>query len=387
MNSEQVKVSIIIPCLNEERTVGLCIENAQKGLSSIKENGEIIIIDNGSTDTSADIAKKLGARVTFESKRGYGSSLRRGIKEARGKYVIMGDADDTYDFSKIKPFVEKLGKGNDLVMGTRLKGNIKPGAMPFLHRFIGNPFLTFILNLFFKGKISDAHCGLRAFRKEAIERLNLHSNGMEFASEMIIKALINKLKIDEIPIEYRPSPAGRKPHLRTFRDGWRHLRFMLMFSPNFLFIIPGLTLFIFGFGFLLTVFFGLISIFNIPLGLSTMIFSLASIFLGIQFIFLGISAKMLGYYRGFIYRDAVIDFIESKLTLEKGIIIGITIFFLGFLLGIVVIYRLFHLSIYGPVDIGLTKLALISVAMLLLGIQLIAFAFYLGLLDIKSTLE
>lgn len=387
MSNEAVKVSIVMPCLNEEKTLGICLEKAKKGLSSIDGGGEIVVVDNGCTDKSADIAKSAGARVVEESQKGYGSSLRRGIGEARGKYVVMGDADDTYDFSQIKPFIEKLDKGNDLVMGSRLKGDIKPGAMPFLHRVIGNPALTFILNLFFKGKISDAHCGLRAFRKEAIEGLNLHSNGMEFASEMIIKSLQYDLKIDETPIEYKPSPVERKPHLRTFRDGWRHLRFMLIFSPYFLFIVPGLAFFIFGLVFLFLSSLG-ISLFNIPLGLSCMIFSFAAIFLGIQFIFLGISSKVIGYHQRFIPKGEVVKFIESKFTLEKGLILGGIIFLSGLVLLIFVVYRLMNLPVYGgSVNIGLTKLAIISSALLLIGVQLMASAFHLGFLDMKSTLE
>ena len=262
-----------------------------------------------------------------------------------------------------------------------------PGSMPFLHRFVGNPILTAILNLFFGGCVSDAHCGLRAFNKDMIEKLGIHSTGMEFASEMLIKALIGKFKIAEVPIRYSASYKGRRPHLRTFRDGWRHLRFMLVYSPNFIFTIPGSLLFITGVVMLTGITMGRVSMFSKPLGLSTMIFSQASMFVGLQLIFLGFSAKILGHAQGLIPRSSGIIFFMERFTLEKGLILGVIIFFIGLVSCFFVVLKLSSLPNYGPVNMVLTKSAIISETIVLLGVQLMASAFYISFLDIKATLE
>jgi hypothetical protein len=231
-----------MPCLNEARTVGRCVEKARRALDRLVEGGEVIVADNGSTDGSQEVARAHGARVVSVTSRGYGNALRGGIAAARGTFVIMGDADDSYDFSNLEPFLTRLRAGDELVMGNRFKGGIEPGAMPWLHRYVGNPILSGILNLFFRTPIGDAHCGLRAFRKDTYERLGLVSTGMEFASEMVVKAALYRARMSEVPIKLYPDGRDHPPHLRSFRDGWRHLRFLLLMCPLWLYLLPALAL-------------------------------------------------------------------------------------------------------------------------------------------------
>ena len=233
------EVSIVMPCLNEAESLEHCLRQARSGLDAGGLDGEIVVADNGSTDGSQRIAERLGARVVDVERKGYGAALAGGIAAARGKFVIMGDADGSYDFGVIVPFVERLREGDDLVMGNRFAGGIAEKAMPPLNRYLGNPALSFIGRLFFKSDIKDFHCGLRAFRRDAIERLDLQTDGMEFASEMVVKATINELRISEVPTTLSPDLRTRKPHLRPWSDGWRHLRFLLLFSPRWLFLYPG----------------------------------------------------------------------------------------------------------------------------------------------------
>ena len=246
-NDGELEVSIVMPCLNEEQTVGICVRKAVETLQKLGVKGEVVIADNGSTDKSVEIATSLGARVVHQPLKGYGNAYFMGFTEARGKYIIMADSDDSYDLTHLEPFIQALREGNELVMGSRFRGEIKPGAMPFLHRFLGNPVLTRILNFLYGTRISDAHSGMRAFTKDAFERMHLRTEGMEFASEMVIKAAKAKLKIGEIPITLWPDGRTGKPHLRSFRDGWRHLRFMLMYDPRHLFSFPGVGLQLLGF--------------------------------------------------------------------------------------------------------------------------------------------
>ena len=243
---DDVELSVVMPCLDEAATVGICVKKAIDALERHGIRGEVIVADNGSTDGSQQIARDFGARVVPVERRGYGSALQAGIAAARGQFVLMGDADDTYDFSQLDEFVAKLREGYDLVMGNRFQGKILPGAMPALHRYLGNPVLTGLGRLFFKSPVGDFHCGLRAFRKEEIEQLELRTLGMEFASEMIVKATAFGLRVTEIPTTLAPDRRDRAPHLRTWRDGWRHLRFLLLYSPRWLFLYPGIALFALG---------------------------------------------------------------------------------------------------------------------------------------------
>ncbi|WP_406696697.1 glycosyltransferase family 2 protein [Singulisphaera sp. Ch08] len=244
--TDYMEISVVMPCLNEALTVGRCVAKALQSLDEMGVRGEVVVADNGSTDGSPEIARSHGARVVHVDRKGYGSALQVGIAAASGQYVIMGDADDSYDFSRLELFVERLREGHDLVMGNRFQGGIRPGAMPWHHRYIGNPILTGILNLFFQTPIHDAHCGLRGFRKDAYGRLGLTTPGMEFASEMVVRACLSHQKVTEVPTVLHPDGRDRPPHLRSFRDGWRHLRFLLMCTPTFLFILPGLFLTLLG---------------------------------------------------------------------------------------------------------------------------------------------
>jgi glycosyltransferase involved in cell wall biosynthesis len=249
---EKLAVTILMPCLNEAETLRACIEKAQRTLHWARLTGEVLVADNGSSDGSVQIAERLGARVVHVSDKGYGSALRAGIEVANGKWIIMGDADDSYDFSDLNRFVEKLQEGYELVMGCRLPsggGRIMAGAMPWKHLWIGNPVLSWVGRLFFKCPVRDFHCGLRAFSKEAYDKMDLRTTGMEFASEMVIKATLNSLRIAEVPITLFKDGRSRPPHLRSWRDGWRHLRFMLLFSPTWLFLVPGFGLMSLGVGF------------------------------------------------------------------------------------------------------------------------------------------
>src|SRR5262245_31522790 len=243
VDEQAPEVSVVMPCLNEARTVARCVAKARDCLARLGVHGEVVVADNGSNDGSPALARAEGARVVHVPERGYGAALQAGIAAAQGKFIIMGDADDSYDFSALDPFIERLRQGDELVMGNRFKGGIKPGAMPWLHRYVGNPVLSGVLNLFFHTPIGDAHCGLRVFRKDSYERLNLTTPGMEFASEMVVKASLLLQKISEVPIVLHPDGRDRAPHLRSFRDGWRHLRFLLLMCPLWLYLIPATVLF------------------------------------------------------------------------------------------------------------------------------------------------
>jgi glycosyltransferase involved in cell wall biosynthesis len=279
-----IELSVVMPCLNEAETLAICIKKAQDFFIQNNINGEVVIADNGSTDGSQDIAKQLNARVINVKEKGYGNALKGGIKEAYGTYVIMGDADDSYDFGKLEAYVTKLREGYDLVMGNRFKGGIKKGAMPFLHKYLGNPVLSFLGRLFFKIDIGDFHCGLRGFRKDAFYKMNLQTTGMEFASEMIVKSKLNNLSITEVPTVLSPDGRTRPPHLNTWQDGWRHLRFLLLYSPNWLFFIPGVLLLLFGFLSSCLLVLQPIELNNITLDVHTLLYTGTSIIIGFQFV-------------------------------------------------------------------------------------------------------
>ena len=289
-----------MPCLNEAETLQICIEKAKSYLLASGMHGEVLIADNGSTDGSQRIARDSGARVVDVPKRGYGSALIAGINAANGKYIIMGDADDSYDFTNLSLYVEALRKGNDLVMGNRFKGGIERGAMPWLHKYLGNPVLSFIGRLFFKTTIGDFHCGLRGFRKESIIKLNLKSSGMEFASEVVVSSVLNNFLIDEVPTTLKKDGRSRPPHLRTWRDGYRHLRFLLLYSPRWLLLYPGIfvlimSLIIFGISDLTTV-----NLIGIRFGFDSLLVSLTGVFLGMQIIYFAFCAKLIGEVKGYL---------------------------------------------------------------------------------------
>ena len=277
-----IELSVVLPCLNEAATLAACVKTIYRALDDNRISGEVVVADNGSTDDSVAIASQLGARVIHVPEKGYGSAVMGGVEAARGAYVLMGDADESYDFSEIPRFLEKLREGYDLVMGNRFRGGIKPGAMPPLHRYLGNPVLTLIGRLFFGSPSGDFHCGIRAFRRDIVSRLNLRTTGMEFASEMVVKATLHTLRIAEVPATLSPDGRHRPPHLRSWRDGWRHLRFMLLFSPRWLFLYPGLTLMVVGLAALVLLVPGMVFVGNVGLGVHTMLYAATAILVGFQ---------------------------------------------------------------------------------------------------------
>lgn len=376
MNKE---ISIVLPCLNEENSIGICIQKINDVLEKLKTNGEIIVVDNGSTDNSIKVAQNFkNVRILFEPIKGYGSALRKGIENAEGKYIIMGDADNTYDFYEIPKFLEKLKEGYDLVIGSRFKGKILKGAMSFSHRYIGNPILSGMLRLFFGGNVSDAHCGLRAFTKEAYEKMNLRTTGMEFASEMVIHALKKKLKITEIPITYHPRIGESK--LSSFKDAWRHIRFMLLYSPDYLFLLPGIILLSIGlylsFAILIK---DVIYLFGRGWSIHVLFFSSVITLVGWQILNIWFSAKAYTHNVG-LEENRFVKNLFDFLTLERMLFFGLFLFFCG-LVGLLYIIYIWAKTNFGPLEQG--KLGILSVMLVAMGIQTIFGAFLSSVLQIK----
>jgi glycosyltransferase involved in cell wall biosynthesis len=326
----EIELTILMPCLNEAETLAACIAKARSFLDRSGVNGEIVIADNGSTDGSQAIAQAAGARVVPVPVKGYGAALAGGIAAARGKYVIMGDADDSYDFANLEVFVAKLREGYCLVMGNRFKGGVAPGAMPWHHRYIGNPVLSFVGRLFFGSKIGDFHCGLRGFDRKAILALNLRTSGMEFASEMAVKATLSGMSIAEVPTTLSPDGRSRPPHLRSFRDGWRHLRFLLLFSPRWLFLYPGIALLSVGLvlgGVLLR---GPVQVTSqIELDVHTFLMAAMFIIVGLQAISFAIIGRRFASRYGFIPPSPKYDKLMESLTLERILIAAIILMAVG----------------------------------------------------------
>ncbi|MBB6680285.1 glycosyltransferase [Aequorivita sp. 609] len=379
-----IELSIVMPCLNEAETLAVCINKAQSFFERENINGEVIIADNGSTDGSQKIATELNATVVNVPQKGYGSALRGGIEAANGKYVIMGDADDSYDFSNLMPYVIKLREGYDLVMGNRFKGGIKKGAMPFLHKYLGNPVLSFIGRLFFKSKIGDFHCGLRGFSKEAYYKMELKTTGMEFASEMIVKSSLKDLKITEVNTVLSPDGRSRPPHLNTWRDGWRHLRFLVLYSPNWLFLIPGLLLFIFGIitsSFLL---FGTVSIGSVNFGVHTLLFTSGFILIGFQFILFYGLTKVFTVENELLPKSNKYDKLFKLINLEKGLIVGAILVIIGIILSFSAYFDWQAIN-FGDIENTSTLRSVIpAITLMLLGVQVILFSLFFSILGLKK---
>ncbi|MGD8457474.1 MAG: glycosyltransferase family 2 protein [Anaerolineales bacterium] len=375
-----IELSIVMPCLNEELTIGTCIKKAQQFLEEYGVEGEIVVADNGSTDSSLEIAKGLGARIIHVEKRGYGNALRAGIHSSYGKYIIMGDSDDSYDFTSLSPFLEKLREGYELVMGNRFAGGILPGAMPWHHRYIGNPILSFIGRLFFKSPVKDFHCGLRGFTKAAFDRLDLHTGGMEFASELVIKASMLGLKISEVPTVLSPDGRDRPPHLRSWRDGWRHLRFMLIYSPTWLFFIPGIVLMIIGFVLGIWIFLFPVEIYGINLEINSMLYSSVIILLGFSSILFSVIAWTYGYQNQLLIQNKFIVRFHEFFRLEKGLLLGALLFAVGIFVG-VDIYVAWGSTGFGELDPFIfTKRAIFSTLFILLGSNVTMGSFLLSII-------
>jgi glycosyltransferase involved in cell wall biosynthesis len=379
----QPELSIVMPCLNESRTLAACIKKALVFLKDYDVAGEIIVADNGSTDGSVEIARSMNATVVKVEQRGYGEALAAGIEAAKGRYVIMGDSDNSYDFSALSPFLEKLRQGYDLVMGNRFRGGIVPGAMPPLHRYFGNPFLTAIGRLFFSCKeCGDFYCGLRGFRREAVRALDLQSPGMEFALEMVVKAQMHSLRITEVPITLYPDGRDRASHLRRYRDGWRSLRFYLLMSPRWFFGIPGLTLLVGGVVVSSILLAGPISVMSITFDYHTLMYSTSAIVLGYQSILLFIFAELMAVETGLHPPNTRFRLLRERRTLEHCVLIGLALILVGVVLGISAA-RQWSLVGFGTLRPALTiRFVICSVLFLLLGGQTLLGGFYFGLLNL-----
>jgi hypothetical protein len=325
------ELTILMPCLNEAATVGRCVAKARGFLERAGIDGEVLIADNGSSDDSRALAAQAGARVVAVEQRGYGAALIAGIAAARGRYVIMGDADDSYDFSALDRFVEKLRAGHPLVMGNRFKGGIRPGAMPPLHRYLGNPVLSFIGRLFFRAGVRDFHCGLRGFERDAVRSLELKTPGMEFASELVVKAALAGWRIAEVPTVLHPDGRGRPPHLRSWRDGWRHLRFLLLFSPRWLFLYPGLALLALGTALTTAIYITPLTVLGAGLDIHSMLYASAGALLGLQLCLFSLFARVSAQNAGLLPQRPALDRLLRAFSLERGLILGLAIGLAGFL--------------------------------------------------------
>ena len=377
------RLSILMPCLNEAETLEICIHKARRFLSEHCVEGEILIADNGSTDGSQDIARQAGARVVDVPAKGYGSALMGGILAAENEFIIMGDADDSYDFTNLLPFVDALKNGDDLVMGNRFKGGILPGAMPFLHRYLGNPVLSFIARLFFKSDIGDFHCGLRGFRKSAILALDLHTTGMEFASEMAVKAAMRGLTITEVPTILRPDGRARPPHLRTWSDGWRHLKFLLLYSPKWLFFYPGLALAALGILLSTPLLFGPIHIGRVNLDINTLTYSSLLTIIGVQSVLFSLLTYIFGVNSSLLPRDESTDRLLSRFGLEQGLAAGAGMILLGFVSSLAAVVY-WGENRFGIIDPTFSMRLVIPGAVLFaLGFQILFTSFFISILNTK----
>jgi glycosyltransferase involved in cell wall biosynthesis len=376
MQQRMLDVSVVIPCLDEAETIAICVRKARQAMDREGLTGEVIVVDNGSTDGSPGIASAEGATIVHEGRRGYGNAYRAGFAAAGGRYIVMGDGDDTYDFDLVGRFVEPLQDGADLVMGSRLKGRIHKGAMPVLHRYVGNPILTGILNLFYGSGVSDAHCGMRAFRREALERLDLRMPGMEFASEMVIRASKAGLRIQEIPIEYHPRLGESK--LQSFRDGWRHLRFLLVHSPTHLFLIPGAAFLVAGLAAMLAILANL-SLLGREWDLHAMIAASMAAITGAQVVGLGLGARAYGvYHLG--DRDRLFERFGGRIRLEHGLLAGGLVLLVGFGVAAAVLVTWINRG-FGA--LGEERLAVLSLTLIVVGLQVIFSSFFLSIIGLR----
>jgi glycosyltransferase involved in cell wall biosynthesis len=384
LSAEPCELTILMPCLDEAETLAICITKARSFLIRSGIIGEVLVADNGSTDGSQQIAQVHGARVIPVAERGYGSALLSGIAAARGRYVIMGDADDSYDFSTLDGFVERLREGYQLVMGNRFLGGIKPGAMPPLHRYLGNPVLTGIGRIFFRSPCGDSHCGLRGFSRDAILSLGLQAPGMEFASEMVVKATIQQLRIAEVATTLSPDGRSRPPHLRSWRDGWRHLRFLLLFSPRWLFLFPGAALFLIGLAMMVWLLPAPRKVGSVTLDIHTLFYAALAVVVGFHSMLFWVFAKVYGMREGIISPDPRFSAMMRLVTLEVGLITGAVLLFAGLALGV------YALSAWGSTQFGVLsperamRLVIPSGTAILLAFQIAYGAFFLSVLEIRG---
>lgn len=376
--SGRLELSVVMPCLNEERTVGVCVRKALDTMREVGIEGEVVVVDNGSTDRSVETAQNAGARVVDQPLRGYGNALRKGFEEARGRFLIMADCDDSYDLTDLKRFVDRLRSGADLVMGNRLAGEIKPGAMPWHHRWIGNPVLSRFLNLLFRTGVGDSHCGMRGFSKEAFRQMHLQMPGMEMASEMVIKSSLAKLRIEEIPITLHPDGRGRRPHLRSFRDGWRHLRFMLMCSPVFLFVLPGLVLMICGLAAIPAAVLAGYGVFTDKFGPTFMYTTSLMSIAGSHWIVFGFLAKLYTHQVDPVFADPRVARLLSLFTVERGLLLGLMLIGLSALIAAPVFFHWLATSaVFSPAR------WVFGGTLFTLGTEAVFTSFLVGILDLS----
>jgi hypothetical protein len=377
---EQIEVSVVIPCLNEANSIAFCIDKALAAFKAAGIAGEVVVGDNGSTDGSIEIAEKHGARVAHATLKGYGHALRAGIEAARGQFIIMGDADDSYDFSEVPRFVAKWREGYDVVMGNRFKGEIKPGAMPWHHKYIGNPVLSGMVKILFHTDIGDSHCGMRGFTKDVYNRMDLRTTGMEFASEFVIKAAKLGARMTEIPITLWPDKRGRPPHLRSFRDGWRHLRFMLLYAPNWLFLGPGGFLMVLGLALIVWLLPGPRHVGQVEFDIHTMLFGMLFTLLGVQIIAIGLFAKVFSYSERFDPHGHSLEGWLKRVTFEKGLIAGATLAVIG-LAGDVWVFWKWSASGFGP--LAEVRAVIFWSLWFFIGVQVVFSSFFLSMLGIS----
>jgi glycosyltransferase involved in cell wall biosynthesis len=381
--SSAIELTVVMPCLNEAETLAVCCDKALAALRANGIAGEVVIADNGSTDGSQEIARAHGARVVPVPLRGYGAALNAGIQAARGKYVLMGDADDSYEFAHIPRFLEQLRGGADLVMGNRFRGGIGPKAMPPLHRYLGNPVLSFLGRTLFHAPIGDFHCGMRAFSKDAYERLGLRTTGMEFASEMVVKASLLGQKIVEVPTTLQKDGRSRPPHLKTWRDGWRHLRFLLMYSPRWLFLFPGLALMLAGLGLMAWLLPAERPLGHVNLGVDTLAYAAAAVLLGFQLVFFGVAAKVFATTEGLLPEDPAFENWFRYITLETGLICGVLLVLAGGGIAVSSVISWSHTG-YGPLPpVQMMRRTLPAMLCLMLGTEVCFASFFLSLLGLK----
>ncbi|MEM9225416.1 MAG: glycosyltransferase family 2 protein [Pseudomonadota bacterium] len=382
--SEPVELTILMPCLNEAETLAICIRKALAYLETSGVSGEVLVADNGSTDGSREIAAAEGARMVPVSERGYGAALIGGIKAAKGRYIIMGDADDSYDFSALQGFVDELRGGADLVMGNRFKGGIRPGAMPILHRLIGNPVLSFIGRLFFKIPVGDFHCGLRGFNRDAIRKLELSSTGMEFASEMVVKSAINGYELKEVPTTLDPDGRSRAPHLKTWRDGWRHLRFLLLHSPKWLFAFPGVVMLILGVVGVGALVGGAVSIGSIEFDIHTLVVACFAILVGSQLLMFSFVTRSFASMFGILPNTRKLEGVFGAFTLERMLQLSLVLVLLGLAGGVFTLLQWIGSGFGEMSEETSLRWFVLSLTVLTVGIQTAAAAFLSSFVRLKQ---
>ena len=377
------ELSVVMPCLNEAETLAGCIHQIRSTVEAHGIHAEVVVADNGSSDGSQEIARRAGARVVPVTDKGYGAALMGGIAGARGLFVIMGDADMSYNFGDIPSFLEALRGGADLVMGNRFLGGIKPGAMPPLHRYLGNPVLTSIGRVFFRSPCGDFHCGLRGFRKEAYERMNLRATGMEFASEMVVKATLFGMRIAEVPTTLSPDGRSRPSHLRTWRDGWRHLRFLLLYSPRWLFLYPGIALLLLGTAVGIWLAPGPRRVGNVAFDIHTLLYAGAAVLAGFQAVAFAFFSKVFAITEGLLPEDPRLNRLFRYFTLETGVIVGVLLLLSGIGLAIYSIAR-WDVAGFGALDpVSMVRIVASAVVLLTLGIETVLSSFFLSLLGLR----